>query len=231
MNLLQIRSRLIQETGRFDLVVDTTSYADKGADFFIQQGQRFLDLNYDFKKAWAEKKITLQQGEYLLDVSDLRSIERLRFESADLGVYHLTKVPIDQLREYYGFEALLATSEVGLPQHYSIVVRRQSLESNTEANESKTLIVVQPRVDRALDFYIEGYFWSAPLEDDTDVSYWSIEHPGTLIQAAMYWMERYHRNTEGMRDHLMAIREDLRMIDQDVAQQDTVDNTQMRDSW
>jgi len=41
MNLLQIRQKLRIESGRFDLV--NSDGSDSGADFFINEGSRYLD--------------------------------------------------------------------------------------------------------------------------------------------------------------------------------------------
>ena len=50
MNLLGIRTELVEKTGRFDLVVDRTNYADNGANFYIQAGQRLLETLFPFRK-------------------------------------------------------------------------------------------------------------------------------------------------------------------------------------
>ncbi len=42
MTLLQVRTNFITDSGRNDLVVDLTDYADRGANRFINAGQRCL---------------------------------------------------------------------------------------------------------------------------------------------------------------------------------------------
>jgi len=44
MNLLEIRTEFIKQSGRYDLVTDATSWADNGANFYINSGQDYLDV-------------------------------------------------------------------------------------------------------------------------------------------------------------------------------------------
>lgn len=73
MNLLDIRTRFIQENGRYDLVSDRTTFANDGADFFIRAGQRFLDSVIPNRK-------TL--GRYITDISESQGsvlLENVRY--------------------------------------------------------------------------------------------------------------------------------------------------------
>ena len=51
MNLLQIRTKFRDISGRFDLV--NSDYSDNGADFYINEGRKFLDRLGEVQKSWA----------------------------------------------------------------------------------------------------------------------------------------------------------------------------------
>lgn len=75
MSLLEVRKRFIDYTGRFDLVVDAVSYADKGADFFITEGQRWLDRRSTLYESAARWFQPVAVGDWNVAVPQCRSIE------------------------------------------------------------------------------------------------------------------------------------------------------------
>ena len=75
MALLEIRKKFITLSGRLDLVVDTTDYADNGADWFIQAGQRWLERQVEFPDRMGRVFRKLEEGKYGLVFRDARSIE------------------------------------------------------------------------------------------------------------------------------------------------------------
>lgn len=73
--LLDIRKNFVAATGRYDLVQDTSSYADNGADFFIQQGSDFLDFSYHNLKSIQRYSFDILSGEYFWNIPNLIGIE------------------------------------------------------------------------------------------------------------------------------------------------------------
>lgn len=45
MNLFEVRVHVVDLSGRYDLITDTTSYGNMGIDFFINSASRYLDLH------------------------------------------------------------------------------------------------------------------------------------------------------------------------------------------
>ncbi len=74
MNLLAIRTKFVEVSGRFDLVVDRTDYADQGADFFIKAGQGYLQSIILGPKSEAQINRRLANGGNSVTFSDCQSI-------------------------------------------------------------------------------------------------------------------------------------------------------------
>jgi len=77
MNLLDIRTEFVKRMGRFDLVVDTTNYADNGANEYIQAAQRQLDSEVPGPKSLSTYVKDIAANQTKLDVTYLRSIEEV----------------------------------------------------------------------------------------------------------------------------------------------------------
>jgi len=81
-------------------------------------------------------------------------------------------------------------------------------------------IMWMPPTDAVYTLSILAQFYERELINATDVNFWSSQFPETLIQAAMLMLERFYRNTEGVRDHQAAILEDLRGIDFEIVEEE-----------
>lgn len=93
MNLGEIRKQFVQLSGRSDLVKDTTSWEDNGADFFINAGQRLLDWLQDttHTKAWHYERLV--PGDFILRLELFRSIDEIWIAGeGDDG--EVTRVPL-----------------------------------------------------------------------------------------------------------------------------------------
>ena len=75
MDLGQIREDFVKKNGRYDLVVDTTDYADNGANFFIQAGQRYLDLALPHKMSKERFVKDLAINDQSVIIDGLRTVE------------------------------------------------------------------------------------------------------------------------------------------------------------
>ena len=97
MNLKQIRQRVIDRSGRFDLVVDTTDYVDNGCDDYIQAGQRHLDLISEFKKSSGRVFQKISAGDHGIVFQQSRVIKEVWMMNNDSRL-RLEKVPEEILR-------------------------------------------------------------------------------------------------------------------------------------
>ena len=62
MNLLQMRTKSRELSGRFDLV--NSDFSDNGMDFFINEGRKFLDRLDETQKSWASCFRILTVGQF-----------------------------------------------------------------------------------------------------------------------------------------------------------------------
>ncbi len=102
MNLLQLRTNFVQKSGRFDLVVDTTSYADNGANFFIQMGQRILEAMFPSRHSASRYIKDLNAGQSSLFVKNIRAIDSVYLKNSSIGRKPLTRKGYSWLIEEYG---------------------------------------------------------------------------------------------------------------------------------
>jgi hypothetical protein len=65
------------------------------------------------------------------------------------------------------------------------------------------------------------------MKEDSDTCYWSIVYPNALIQAMLFAIEVFYRNTAGMKDMLASLEPFLIGIDRDLAEESVVDINQM----
>jgi len=62
MNLLQLRTKFRSLSGRFDLV--NADFTDNGADFFINEGRKYLDRLDETQKSWASCFRFVEVGQF-----------------------------------------------------------------------------------------------------------------------------------------------------------------------
>jgi len=224
-NLKDIREQFVNLSGRLDLVVDTTDYEDNGANFYIRAGQKVLDTLLDTPQSSEEREFPVSSGDYTFSIKEIRAIEKIWVKNND-GEWQVEKKDMEWIRYMYGYGQQMTDVDTGRPLYYAIYRRQDS-----HPLEFKHFITFMPPADNNYTIVIQGMYYSDYLEKDTDTNFWTIEHPHTLIQSAMYIMERMYRNTEGANDHLNSIRQDLVGIDYDVATQNAAGRTQMKNSW
>jgi hypothetical protein len=171
----------------------------------------------------------LTAGTVYVSSSALRAVKNVRLETATASIF-LERCLFEDLRAMYGDVDGFASTTAATPSYYAPVSMRDVL-TPTADTESKAGIFIMspPDIDYTLE--VLGMFNSAPLSADTDENYWSLIRPETLIQAAYYTLERFYRNTQGMKDHMEAIMTDLEGIDHDDVDESIAGRDYMQDSW
>lgn len=232
MTLLDVRKKLVELSGRYDLVVDYEGgdYTDNGANFFIQAGQRYLDRLLPFAFDQAEVSFPLAAGEYeLTDITGFRAVKNVRLVGADGTQVYLTRMTKEDFRNEFGSETSFDALDQSTPAFYAVRNQRSSTPS-TDDEVSKSLLILPPP-DQAVTIYVEGLFESASLTADANYSFWSLAHPDVLLQAALYKMEQFYRNTAGANDYRAALLEMVSLLDQDVVEQEIAGVDSFRNSW
>lgn len=236
MNLLQIRTKFIELSGRYDLVVDTTDYVDNGANFYITAGQEFLDRRSNVwkKKSWIFESIAA--GVWYVKFQRCRVMESVFVNSAT-GRSKLVKK--DLLWLYEEFSEPITDASNSTPLYFAPAILRTEDSTDKDvlgsffnyivaSDDPYRGMVILPPPDEAVVVSILGQFYSAELSDDTDENFWSIMHSSLLILASLYQLEVLgHRNTQGSKDYLEAIDIALIDIDKDIAGEESNDVDQL----
>ena len=243
MNLLQLRTKLIQLSGRYDLVLDTVNYADNGADFFINAGQRWLDRKMDHRPMVGRLFKTIAAGDVGVTFQLCRTILQVWVIDAaeDSRTLLERKSPTWAREEYAG---AFSETDQGTPLYYYPAYLRTVPNSLTIADLQMYMgfadvtpmldgeevydgIIFLPPSDGSKVIEVWGHFYTPQLLSDTQSTYWSELHPETLLMAAMRMMEVFKRNTEGVKDWDVAVASNLIDLDKDAADDDATDVDQM----
>ena len=238
MNLIQLRTKFRELSGRFDLVSDV--FADTGADFFINEGRKFLDRLDETQKSWGTCYKFMDAGFWSVQFPYCRAIKEV-WVATTTEKWQLEKKNLQDLIEGY-LTGLPSSREVGTPLYYSPCITRYipenvsviNLESfigwidvpSGNAHEFNAILVNVPTSDK-LTVMINGLFYSAELVNDTDENYWSAVHPMLLYMAAMRQVEIVNRNTQGVNDWSAAIAIDMKQLGMDLVEELIAETSQM----
>jgi hypothetical protein len=211
MNLRQLRAKLRELSGRFDLVND--DFSDNGADFYIYEGQKHLDRLDETQKSWASCFRFVEIGGFAVQFPYCRAIKEVWAMSTSAR-WQLDKKSLQDLTTAY-LTGLPSERNQGTPNYYSPGITRHIPESLAAedfesflgwvdipvggAHEYNTVLINVPASEK-LALEIKGLFYTAQLVNDTDENYWSVAHPMLLIMAAQRMMEVTNRNTQGVND-------------------------------
>lgn len=241
MNLLEIRTEFVKQSGRYDLVVDATGFANAGADYFINSGQDFLDRQ-GVVVPESEGKIirTLFPNEYYVAFQNrCRVIQRVWANNATSRV-ELEKVGWDELKNLYNIP--ISEISTGATLYYTPAKLREvdvadkdssGIFINFTRSDSFDYrgILILPPVDENYDIEIFGKFYQQTLVNDLDENYWSIETPSTLITAALRQLEISYRNVKARREWEGIIDKDLRDLDMDIVEEETTTFSTMGEEY
>lgn len=225
MDLLGIRTKFVELSGRYDLVVDTDDYADNGADWFITAGQRVLDNLVNFSENTMIVEDTTVDGTELFTIQNIRTVEKVWvLDDDDETEIFLNEMFLEDFKQKYA-----ESTDEGLPKEYALVPLREA--SASAATLQYKGILLGPTPDSGYTIKVLGRFFSHTLSSDSDENFWTLSYPHTLVQAAMYCLERFHRNRQGMADHMAAIEFDVQGIDFDEVEQQIASRSSMADSF
>jgi hypothetical protein len=240
MNLKEIRQWFVQESGRYELVVDATNWADNGANRYINAAQNFLDRLQTTPKTLGRNFQVVAAGTYFVNFPRCRAIKEVWVvptTDTTASRTRLEKKSSQWIREEYPNMNDLTN---GTPLYYTPSVDRIALEPvslpiqdaptvylDIQTDLSYYGVFFYPPVDEQYMIETWGYFYAQELSADTDTSFWSITYPELLVMAAQYMLELFNRNTEGAKDWLNSITSICRGVDLDLVEEEVVDVNQM----
>ena len=238
MNLLQLRTKFRSLSGRFDLV--NSDFSDNGADFFINEGRKYLDRLDETQKSWASCFRWLEIGHFSVSFPYCRAIKEVWAATTEER-WQLEKKTLQDLTAGY-LANLPSERNTGSPLYYAPCIVRY-IPENAEAGDIEAFagftdveagnyhefnsILVSAPANEKIMIDIRGLFNSMELINDTDVNYWSEVHPLLLYMAAMRQIEVTNRNTQGVKDWTAAIRDEVSQLGMDLVEELIAEVNQM----
>lgn len=230
MNLLQVRTKFRTISGRFDLVNE--DFSDNGADFYINEGRKFLDRFGKTQKSYASCFRFVEVGGFAAQFPYCRAIKEV-WAMTTTERWQLEKVNLQDLIAGY-LTDIPSTRTGGSPAYYSPAITRYIPENAAAdtfevflgfvdiptgtAHEYNSILLSVP-VDEKISLDIKGLFYSMELVNDTDENYWSTVHPLLLITAAMRYLEVINRNTQGVNDWTSSIATEMKTLEYDLVEE------------
>lgn len=222
MTLLEVRTKFIELSGRYDLITDTESYQDAGADFFIYAGQRWLDRTFEILKSYANYYGAIAAGTNYLLVPECRLVKGVRVTYSNGHVDTLKPISLERLHHCchsgcapHFYAPCSVRTQPELPGQLTAPGGSIVLQDNFPYNA----IVFDVPFTESVTTEVVGYFNNAQLVNDTDENFWSVEHSWILVLAAMRAMEIAQRNREGVADWETAIRSEMLGLEYDAVDQ------------
>lgn len=196
MNLVDIRAKFRELSGRYDLVND--DFSDNGANFYINQGSRWLDKAVETTKSWASYMEVKAAGSWNVQFPQARAVKEVWISTVE-GKWQLEKMRLqDMIASFFTKNPTEWTN--GTPVYYSPILTRTIPETLTPADIAAfsafvglitstgydyNAIILSSPVDQDTLVEIIGLFYSQTMTEDTDTNFWSTVHPLLLVQAAI----------------------------------------------
>jgi len=239
MNLKEIRQKVVELSGRYDLIVDTTSWADNGMDYYINNGLQMLGRLCNGYSEKAKLYFPLSINEYSITFQHHCRVIFSAWINDRENRRELEKIDLNLMKTFFNTPVSSMTS--GTPRYFSLAELR-ALETtdrdslgvylNKTWNEADTnydyrgLLFASP-ADKDYIIEVNGLFKNALLSNDNDENYWTLEEFDLLIRAALYKLEGVSRGTENAKNWLSAIKDDVKEINFDIVEEESYGITQL----
>jgi hypothetical protein len=231
MNLLEIRKKFRDLSGRYDLVNEDGS--DRGATFFVNEACRWLDKSVEVEKTYGSYMEILAIGTWYVQLKRCRAIKDIWLISST-GRAQLEKISIQDMLASY-FTELPADMEQGIPSQYSPAIARYFPEDMTAGDitaigaftglitssgtDYNAILLSCPLEESSL-IEIDGFFYSQELVDDEDVNYWSVNNPLLLINTMLKHTHTMSGNKAMLDITDRGIDGDLTRLDKEIVEAD-----------
>jgi hypothetical protein len=230
MNLIETREKFRNISGRYDLV--NKDLSDNGADYFINEGSKWLDRKTETTKSWGSYPIIRPIDSWYVQFQFARSVKEVWMTTLN-GRFQLEKKSIQDLLSTY-LNTAPSQWISGTPTYYAPALTRLIPEVKTPAdiaslsafigvinpasNEYNAILLNSPIDSQAL-FEVVGLFYSKVLILDTDENFWSQVHSLLLIQAAILQTYIISGNRSMMTTYINNLDDQLKDLDMDLVDQ------------
>ena len=235
--LVEVREQFARHSGRFDLVTDLVTWADNGADWYIQAGQRLLDDLAGQPLEEARRFQRVPVGTYSVNFTGCRSIREVwvatATESWQLKWYDQTefrwRYPEPWGLTGSGTPVAWTLGRIRSVPDGAVVDKFDNYAGDLVSDPVNSLgIVWQPPTDQELQVEVVGVFSSKMLTLDGDYNFWSVRHEDLLVLAALYKLETLLGNFERQRDWLSEIQARLVGIEKDLIATEVEQTNELR---
>lgn len=236
LTLLQLRTKVAQLSGRYDLV-DPDDYSDNGMDFHISAAQDWLDRHKNTPNSTNRIYEKVLAGTYYFNFQRCRKIEEVWINNTT-GRSQLEKKDYIELKNL--FTELISETDQGTPLYYAPAYLRTT--DNTDMNTLGSFfnnvltsfdayqgIILLPPPDEAIVIEVKGLFYAAALSADNSTNFWSNNYPDIFVMAVLRQIEIFNRNTEGVNDWTIAIESALVDIEHNMIAEEIHDKNQIED--
>jgi hypothetical protein len=234
MSLLSVRTMFAQYSGRYDLIVDRITFANKGADFFIRAGQQYLDRTYDIFKAESRFYTELVPSSWYILVPDARVVENVYISNSAGARAELRRISLTEYKRVFrsdpgmsdnGCSGAYCVSNLRVTPQSPTTITIDRWETNTYSaagtEYNNTGILISPAISSDSTCEIYGKFYQPKLLLDSDANVWSEQYEAVLAMAACRELEMSYRNTVGVKDWETSITSELHGVELDNADQES----------
>lgn len=230
MNLIQIREKFRELSGRYDLVDD--DLGDNGADFYINEASKWLDRLAETTKTFGSFMTIIAAGAWYVRFPFARAIKEVWISTA-AGRWQLEKKRLQDLIAGYITEPPASITN-GTPYYFSPAISRyipevvsavtlatfaNYINVMTNTNLEYDAVMFSVPIDQGALVEVYGLFYNKALNDDEDENYWSVSHPMLLIEAAIRQTYKISGNSAMLKISNDTIGRDLIEIDKDFVEQ------------
>ena len=215
MDLVTLRPFVAKELGRYDLV--NTDDSDNGMNLKINTAFRVLDmmLPQPSNRRTCEP-IVVSIDDRFVEVPNLRKPDYVYYlenvsDPNPTRVYFEYMSPDDVRRSPTHYEAMAPRPPYRSPQiqgrYYTMASISETVAAAATGAYKSLFIEIIPAATEALALLIDGIYFTPDLVNDTDVNFWSQNHPQAESNAEGYVQEAGLRNTEGRNDWMSTLKE------------------------
>jgi hypothetical protein len=194
MNLLEIRTQAVNQSGRYDLVTDTTTYADNGMDFHILAGQKWLNRKSGLSRAFAHLSNTLSSDSYYQELANkFKELQSVTVADGTTS-WSLTHKTLAELKDLYEADPTAAPAYYAYASYRTLETASSLTIANfialawpadTDDKYDFSGIIVVPAADTDYTLTVGGEFLPLEMSDNADENFWSEEYPNILVLAAL----------------------------------------------
>lgn len=227
--LLAVRKEFVAKSGRHNLVTDFAGgdYSDNGADIYLNKAQRDLDgrVPHPFNLRRVVKDVAVDDR--IVEIDKPRYIHEVFLNVDSDG----SKVELKRKKWEELWPAYSDTTTSGAPKYYAIgtgspapeiesgfdpTAHEGAFDMPTDSWNTKVRLLLNVPASVAYTMHIIAQFYTPDLSGDSDVSFWTANHPHTLVLAACYQLELAYRNMTGARGWLEAVERELFELEKDI---------------